>query len=660
MRVSGGGAVVIDGRPVQPYADAAVHYFDRGWAPLPIVAKAGNLPQGFTGNLGRWPERSDVEFWVEKRGVDNIAVRVPRTVLGIDVDDYGDKQGLATIKKAQEAWGNLPATYRSSSRDGLSGIYFFMVPEGRYFEGKIEIDGTSDVELVSWHYRFAVVSPSRHPDTGSQYRWFRPDRTPMTSAPEPDVFPPLPDEWVRQLEKQAPLERTDPASYEMQYAEPGEWHPEVARVFHELLEVANAPAGSRHDTMLTLTGELCRLERRGKSGATSALEMAENSWVALMGDERGHNNAAREFRDAVNGGRDLIASTPTLAVEEEDIAWAEMVAPLHEEKRKRDAEEAEVEAPAVKGLASELLSLEAVQDLPPPSPLLDGWLFRHSVAALSAPPKSGKTFVALDMALSLAAGVPWVGGRIPKRGRVLYMIGEGVSGVGQRVAAWREAHPNADPSGHIDFIPRAVHLRDQVASFELVKLAAERRYDLIVIDTLARAAVGMEENSVKEMGVAVQVMDDLKVLSDACVLIVHHTGKDVSRGLRGSSAIAGALDTSIVCEGGTTNLWVKTDFQKDAASDSQVQVSFRNVKHSIVPVRAEHDFSRSDSEDRALEILRWAGVPISRTEWLRRLDDEDMDATVAYFAVGELISSGRVVSPDAPEAKGARWMVRDD
>ena len=644
---------------IEPYRDALDSYLHAGWrGVLPIVAKAGNLPVGCTGREGVDPDPKTLDEWRDKRGVDNIALRMPANVLGIDVDAHGVKQGHTTLGKAVAVWGPLPPTWRSTARgesDGLSGIYFFRVDPDVEFLDRIELDGTSSIELIRHVHRYAVVAPSIHPDTGTVYQWFGPDGLPVDCPPSPDDFPRLPEAWAAGLKSdRVVLESHDPVDVEPCRAPRDMWASDVMEAFSLVQSAALGEKGSRHDTARDAIAVLARAERRGHAGATSALEDCVSLWVELMGDERGSGNADREVREMVEGGRALVASTPTTAVEAQDLAWAASLP--HASSTPPSAPPVEL-PPLTVSLRGELLSVDAVSALPPPVPLLDGWLFRHSAAALSAPPKSGKTFVALDMALSLASGCAWVGGRVPHRGRVLYMIGEGVSGVGQRVAAWKLAHPDARPEGHVDFIPRAVPFRDPTAALELIQLAEEEKYDLIVVDTLARAAVGMEENSAKEMGMVVAILDRLKVVSDACVLVVHHTGKDASRGLRGSSAVAGALDTSIVCEGDVRNLWVKTDFQKDSEGDRQIQLTFRAVGSSIVPELAGEGFERNDGEDHALEVLRWGGVPITRSEWREQLISRGMDRNVAYNTIGALIDRGAVVSPDEDESRNGRWKV---
>ena len=135
-----------------PYAGAAEEYRRHGWAGvLPVVGKAGNLPDGYTGFDGIDPTKTDVEMWVAKRGADNVCLRMPATVVGIDVDAYGPKRGRETLAKATAKWGMLPDTWRSTARaesDNLSGIYFYRVPFGTLLVGRIELDGSADIEIA--------------------------------------------------------------------------------------------------------------------------------------------------------------------------------------------------------------------------------------------------------------------------------------------------------------------------------------------------------------------------------------------------------------------------------------------------------------------------------------------------------------------------------
>lgn len=181
-----------------PYATAAGTYWEAGWRgilPIPLRQKFPP-PDGWTGRRAAWPSYADLHTWVEDpgwaAGGGNIALRLPHHVIGLDVDAYGSKQGAATLDAAVQEWGELPATWRTTSRDdGASGIRLFRVPEGLAWPGELG----PGVELIQWGHRYAVAWPSVHPE-GRTYRWITPQGAVSTVVPTPDELPELPDSWL--------------------------------------------------------------------------------------------------------------------------------------------------------------------------------------------------------------------------------------------------------------------------------------------------------------------------------------------------------------------------------------------------------------------------------------------------------------------------------
>ena len=70
-------------------------------------------------------------------------------------------------------------------------------------------------------------------------------------------------------------------------------------------------------------------------------------------------------------------------------------------------------------------------------------------------------------------------------------------------------------------------------------------FSAIFVDTVARALPGSDENSATDMGAFVDACDRIRHHTGSAVIGVQHSGKDISRGMRGSSALLGAVDTSI-------------------------------------------------------------------------------------------------------------------
>ncbi len=212
-------------------------------------------------------------------------------------------------------------------------------------------------------------------------------------------------------------------------------------------------------------------------------------------------------------------------------------------------------------LRAALLDTDGLDSITPPEPLIPGLLYNDSPAWLFGRPGCGKSFVALDIAGCIGAGEPWQGYGPVKQGTVLYLVAEGASGIKQRVRAW-EASTRCKMTG-VQFLPVAVQASNAPAWTALVSLAAEMRPALIVIDTQARISVGMEENSNTEMGQLVDRIERLRKASAACVLTIHHTGRDGDH-LRGAVAIDGAATTTIKVEKDQEILTISNPKQKDA------------------------------------------------------------------------------------------------
>ena len=194
----------------------------------------------------------------------------------------------------------------------------------------------------------------------------------------------------------------------------------------------------------------------------------------------------------------------------------------------------------------------------------DGLITAHGLSMIYGPPGSGKSFISLDMALCQAHGIDWQGIET-KQGDVLYIAGEGVGGLGKRVKAWKSTH-GLGTSGHFHMLPLAVNMRDQAEVEKLIRSIDRlgRKWTAVYIDTLARAMLGADENSSTETGLVISAADAIRNHVQCAVVFVHHSGKAVERGSRGSSAILGAVDTSVVVSKDENYITMRVEKQKDA------------------------------------------------------------------------------------------------
>ncbi|MDD5366462.1 MAG: helicase RepA family protein [Gallionellaceae bacterium] len=200
--------------------------------------------------------------------------------------------------------------------------------------------------------------------------------------------------------------------------------------------------------------------------------------------------------------------------------------------------------------------------LPDVSWLIEGILPRHGVASLYGPSGDGKSFLALDMSASIGSGLPWFD-FATRQGRVIYVALEGQVAFRRRVQAWARYRQLEFPESVIfQFKPFALNKPEDPHSLGgLINTCGGA--DLIVIDTLNKAAPGADENSSSDMSEILAGASALQALTEAMVLLVHHPGKDLSRGLRGHSSLHAALDAVIEVGRDGNRRWWRISKSKD-------------------------------------------------------------------------------------------------
>jgi hypothetical protein len=188
-----------------------------------------------------------------------------------------------------------------------------------------------------------------------------------------------------------------------------------------------------------------------------------------------------------------------------------------------------------------LLTCDQLRNLPPLAWCVRGVLPARGLAAIAGPSASGKSFLAFDMAAAIAGGWRWFGQRVTAA-PVVYAALEGEAGYKLRAQAWEANHGQALPDG----------LRLMLAPFKLTE--AQDVQDLatvvpagavVIIDTLNRAAPESDENSSRDMGLILEAAKRLQAMTGGLVVLVHHTGKDESKGLRGHSSLFAAMDAVV-------------------------------------------------------------------------------------------------------------------
>ena len=188
-----------------------------------------------------------------------------------------------------------------------------------------------------------------------------------------------------------------------------------------------------------------------------------------------------------------------------------------------------------------LLSGNDLRALPPVKWRLKGVFPYEGLAALYGPSASGKSFLALDLSIALSEGNNWFGLRTTQS-KVIYVALEGESGFKNRVAAWELENQRPLPS-NMSMVMQPFQITNSSNVDELAGTVPH--YSVLIVDTLNRAAPTSDENSSKEMGEILQACKRLQGLIGGLVVLVHHTGKDTTRGARGHSSLFAALDGAV-------------------------------------------------------------------------------------------------------------------
>mgnify|MGYP001617494212 CR=1 FL=1 len=296
-----------------------------------------------------------------------------------------------------------------------------------------------------------------------------------------------------------------------------------------------------------------------------------------------------------------------------------------------------------------LLSAAELKNSPPPQWLLLDLLTVGSFAVLYGPPCVGKSFLALDFALSIATGQS--GLMEPSNsGLVVYIVAEGHGGLRSRVEAWEVTYCEAT---NIRFLPEAVNFLLDLDSKRLLLAlrALENSPRMVVVDTMARCMLGGDENSSEAVGRLIAKLDDIRKEFNSTILLVHHGTKNDDNVERGSSALRGAADTMLCLNGATHNLVLTCEKQKDAAEFKPMflrleVVQLTNGETSCVLLPTGKPAMDKGAQARTDIIDIVAGFPTPPTHAQikeRYMDTEGHTKSTFDRALKELLERGSVI-----------------
>lgn len=222
---------------------------------------------------------------------------------------------------------------------------------------------------------------------------------------------------------------------------------------------------------------------------------------------------------------------------------------------------------------------------------IKGLIPTNGITVLYGASGSGKTFASIHMALCVASGSGFLGHKVKRKGKVIYIAAESPESLKRRIAIMRDFDKVAYGGYEFDGKEISIYdgnidlLGDPHAMISAIRAFHDRLMDdgevaLVIIDTLSAAFAGLDENSV-EMATAVKnaklIQDELQ----CAVKIIHHTGKDEDRGARGHSSLRGNVEQLIQIKGLKNPRQLIVDKVKDEQLGDQCQFDLISINIGV-------------------------------------------------------------------------------
>lgn len=306
------------------------------------------------------------------------------------------------------------------------------------------------------------------------------------------------------------------------------------------------------------------------------------------------------------------------------------------------------------------------------NPLVPDLLDLNSVVAFYGPSNVGKSFAGASLAYAVATGGQWAG-RAAVRGLAVYIAYEGARRFRRRLAALVEHHkpdgavPLAlvpPPKGSIHSPGWHTAVLAEIRRLETVSGEPAR---LVIVDTLAAARVGAgkEENDNDAMNEVASVLRRLADATGACIMVIHHTGKDKEKGMRGASALEGAVDTALMLDEGVLRVTKQREYDRGPdlpVSTTQVTMSMEKggAKSLVTTVGGARITVEADAEGPILDAIDKGAVlsaskfsPSYAPRILAALPDMPTEKEIE-FSMGKLIAWGFIEMASTKDKAGRR------
>jgi hypothetical protein len=523
-------------------------YIEHGWALCPL-RPGTKAPAGENWNA---PENALTAARAAGRLLGAGLMHAYSGTMALDIDDY--ELADLWLEKRGVSLGDLldapDAVQIISGREGHGKLLYGCpapFPSVRITEG----EGADRRTILEFRCASRnglsvqdVLPPSIHPETGMPYRW----EGDWQSLPDlPDA---LLEVWLAEIDP-APLPQPSQPPATPPAASAGLDELRALLRHHDPNDTRDAwirvGAALHHETAGSPEGLMLWDEWSQGSQKYRGLADLEKDWRGFRADRP----------DGVTAGylRQRSAALPeefevvTEVVDEDLAIWAEV------ERAARSR--------------FEPVHVAEVARRPPPEWIIEEVIPESEIVMMCGESGAGKSFMALDMAFAIATGEAWAGLRV-KGGPVVWIAAEAAGSLRLRTKAYAHqtglALENADLwviDGHVSL------MADEDAS-ALGQVLAPKRPRMIIVDTLAAASGGANENSGEDMNIVLDHCRNLHRETGATIMLIHHLGKDVSKGARGWSGLKGAMQTELTVAKTDNGRMLQITKQRDGNSEGDL------------------------------------------------------------------------------------------
>jgi hypothetical protein len=504
--------------------DYAREYVARGWSVIPLQP-GSKIPAILWKKYQKdFPTDEELTNWFSGIKSYNIGI-VTGQLSNLVIIDFDNKKALKEAKtRGLPGGGPIVQTSRGYH------CYCEFPKDGIGNQASSQIEGLD----IRGDGGYAVAPPSVH-SSGNVYKW---KRDPENSLPK------LPS-WINKnnrTENTQFIEKQITSNYGK------------AALKNELLLLSSATIGNRNNTLNKVAFSLSQLIESGDLNHSEVLENLKTTALSIGLKEP-------EISHTINSG---------------------MVGGVKHPRTRAE----NTRPPPNPGTPEDPLGFHFKQaseyGFTDPQWIIPGFLEEDTLSTLFGEPGAGKSFLAIDIGASIAAGIPWHGLQT-KKGNVFYIAGEGKNGVMRRIKAWCQHHKVCFESLQLFVSSSPADLNNEGCAKAITKaINLSKTGDplLVIIDTLARNFGGGNENCTHDMGTFINHLDShIKRPFSCCVMIVHHTGHSNQSRARGSTALKGAVDSEFKISNQNNIIRMETTKMKDF--EPQDTLSFKLVTEMI-------------------------------------------------------------------------------